>query len=69
MSHVTYKSRNTKVAWAYKVGACYSEVFRSKEQAFAAASEAAREHKTPGETGVIEYEDSSGLARRDFIWK
>jgi hypothetical protein len=60
MTHVTYQVVEHDGGWAYKVGDVFSETFRTRALAHAAAERAAREHRTPGENEVIEYEDSSG---------
>jgi hypothetical protein len=60
MSHVVYEIVQHDGGWAYKVGDVFSESFATKELAHRAASRAAREQKTPGESEIIEYEDSSG---------
>jgi hypothetical protein len=60
MSHVTYQVVEHDGGWAYKVGDVFSESFPSKDLAFRAASKAAREQKAPGESEVIQYEDSAG---------
>ena len=60
MSHVTYAVVEHDGGWAYKVGDVYSETFATREAAQAAAARAAREQRTPGAGGPIEYEDSSG---------
>jgi hypothetical protein len=60
MSHVIYRITQHDGGWAYRVGDVFSETFATKELARAAAFRAAREQETPGETEVIEYEDSAG---------
>jgi hypothetical protein len=70
MSHVTYTVVEHDGGWAYKVGDVFSETFRTREAAHAAAALAASEQRAPGEGGAIEYEDRSGrwhdeLARGD----
>ncbi|MGA8584094.1 MAG: DUF2188 domain-containing protein [Roseiarcus sp.] len=60
MSHVTYAVVEHDGGWAYKVGDVYSETFATQKAAHAAAARAAREQRTPGQGGPIEYEDSSG---------
>ena len=66
MSHVTYKVVEHDGGWAYKVGGVFSETFASRELAHAAASRAAREQRTPGESAAIEYEDSAGNLHDEF---
>jgi hypothetical protein len=60
MSHVTYSVVEHDGGWAYKVGDVFSETFRTREAAHAAAARAAQEQRTPGESGPIEFEDSAG---------
>jgi hypothetical protein len=60
MSHVTYTVVEHDGGWAYKAGDVFSETFRTREAAHAAAERAAQEQRVPGQSGAIEYEDSSG---------
>ena len=60
MSKVTYAIVEHDGGWAYKVGATYSETFRTHDAALAAARRAAAEQQVAGATQGIEYEDSSG---------
>ncbi len=60
MTHVTYEVVEHDGGWAYKVGDVFSERFPTREEAHEAAARAAAEQRIPGETGEIEYEDSSG---------
>jgi Uncharacterized protein conserved in bacteria (DUF2188) len=60
MSHVTYTVVEHDGGWAYKVGDVFSETFATRQLAHAAAAVAALEQRTPGESGVIEFEDRSG---------
>jgi hypothetical protein len=60
MSHVTYTVVEHDGGWAYKVGDVFSETFPTRESAHAAAERAAQEQRVPGQSGPIEYEDSSG---------
>lgn len=56
MSHVTYKIVEHDGGWAYTVDGVFSEPFRSRATALAAARRAAAEQRTPGRTEVIQYE-------------
>ena len=47
--------------WAYKLGDVFSEPFRSKGAAVAAARRVAAEQHVPGDTTVIAYEDERGV--------
>ncbi len=58
--HVTYRIVPHDGGWAYKVGDVFSETFASRERAHAAATRAAREQHTPGDSAAIEYEDAAG---------
>jgi hypothetical protein len=60
MSHVTYRVVEHDGGWAYTVNGVFSESFRSKEAALAAAKRVAEEQRTPGRTEVIEYETPDG---------
>jgi hypothetical protein len=60
MSRITYEIVQHDGGWAYKVGTTYSETFRSRTDAVAAAKVAAAEQQVAGSTEGIEYEDSSG---------
>jgi hypothetical protein len=60
MTHVTYTVVEHDGGWAYKVGDVFSETFATRELAHAAAAEAAREQRIPGESAPIQYEDPSG---------
>ena len=48
MSHVTYAVVEHDGGWAYKVGDVFSETFRTREAAHAAAARAAEEQRAPG---------------------
>jgi len=60
MTHVVYEIVEHDGGWAYRVGSVFSESFPTKKAAQEAASRAAREQRTPGESGPIEYEDGTG---------
>lgn len=60
MSEVTYEIVEHDGGWAYKVNGVFSEPFPSHAAALKGAEIAAAEQKTPGETEVIEFEDSKG---------
>jgi uncharacterized protein DUF2188 len=46
--------------WAYRLGDVFSEPFRDKASALAAARRVAAEQHVPGDTVRIEYQDESG---------
>ncbi len=46
--------------WAYKLGDVYSETFRTKDEAHAAAEIAAKEQHRGGEDVTIQYQDERG---------
>ena len=46
--------------WAYKLGDVYSETFRTKDEAHAAAEIAAKEQHRGGEDVTIQYQDEHG---------
>ena len=60
MSDVTYQIVEHDGGWAYQVNGVFSEPFPSHAAALKAAEIAASEQKTPGDTEVIEFEDSKG---------
>jgi hypothetical protein len=60
MASVVYEVVEHDGGWAYKVGDVFSESFPSHAEATLAAKRAAREQQVPGETEVIQYEDSKG---------
>jgi hypothetical protein len=60
MSDVTYEIVEHDGGWAYKVGDVFSEPYPTHAAALKAAQLAAEEQKTPGNTEVIEFEDSQG---------
>ena len=60
MSEVTYEIVQHDGGWAYKVDGVFSEPFPTHAAALKAAQAAAEEQKTPGNTEVIEFEDSKG---------
>jgi hypothetical protein len=51
--------------WAYKLGDVFSETFRTRAEAVAAAQTVAREQRAPGETTPIEYQDERGEWRTE----
>jgi hypothetical protein len=54
------KWSNMTAAGAYKVNQVFSETFPTHDAAAAAAKRAAAHQQAPGETEVIEFEDSKG---------
>jgi len=60
MVHVPYKIVEHDGGWAYTVDGVFSETFRSRQAAFAAAKRVAAEQRTPGRTEVIQYETADG---------
>jgi hypothetical protein len=60
MTHVTYKIVEHDGGWAYTFNGVFSEPFRSRAAALAAARRAATEQRVPGRTEVIEYETADG---------
>ena len=65
MTHVVYRIVQHDGGWAYRVGDVFSETFRTRQIAHAAAARAAEEQRTPGQTESIEYEDGSGQWREE----
>ena len=60
MSTVTYSVVQHDGGWAYKVGGVFSETFRTREDAHAAAEIAAAEQQRAGDDEAIEYQDVDG---------
>ncbi len=60
MTTVTYEIVEHDGGWAYKVNNVFSEPYPTHAAASAAATRAAAHQKAPGETEVIQYEDSKG---------
>ena len=60
MSKITYKVVKHDGGWAYEANGTFSEPFRTREAARAAAKLAASEQAAPGETTEISYEDDKG---------
>ena len=60
MSAVKYEIVEHDGGWAYRVGATYSETFKTHDAAAAAAKRAAIEQQRPGDTTPIEWEDEQG---------
>jgi hypothetical protein len=46
--------------WAYTLNGVFSEPFRDKATALAAARRVAKEQQVPGDTTLIEFEDADG---------
>ena len=60
MAQVTYHVVEHDGGWAYKVGDVFSETFRTRDDAHAAAATAAAEQQRAGEDEPIEYQDADG---------
>jgi hypothetical protein len=60
MTQVTYKIVQHDGGWAYEANGTFSEPFRTRDEAHAAARLAAEEQGIPGETTHILYEDEKG---------
>ncbi len=60
MNKVTYKVIKHDGGWAYEANGTFSEPFRTRDAARKAASLAAKEQATPGETAKISFEDDKG---------
>ena len=65
MTSVRYEIVEHDGGWAYKVGDVYSNTYASHDEALAAAQEAAREQRAPGETQTIRYQDETGAVREE----
>ena len=60
MSDIHYEVVEHDGGWAYRLNGAFSETFRSRDAAHAAAEAAATEQATPGESQVISYQDGAG---------
>jgi hypothetical protein len=60
MARIHYKVVQHDGGWAYTLNGVYSEPFRDKATALAAARRVAAEQRIPGDTTHIEYQDSEG---------
>ena len=63
--HETYVVIEHDGGWAYRVGSTYSETFRTREAADAAAIHAAGAQRQAGSSETITYEDESGHWHRE----
>ncbi|HEY4171765.1 MAG TPA: DUF2188 domain-containing protein [Rhodopila sp.] len=55
-----YKVVQHDGGWAYQLNGVFSEPFRDKSAALAAARRVAEEQRIPGDTTRIEFQDASG---------
>jgi uncharacterized protein DUF2188 len=60
MTRIHYKVVQHDGGWAYKLNDVFSEPFRTREAALAAAKRVAAEQHVPGDQTKIEYQDASG---------
>jgi Uncharacterized protein conserved in bacteria (DUF2188) len=60
MAKVHYKVVQHDGGWAYTSSGVFSEPFRDKATALAAARRVAAEQRIPGDTTHIEFQDSTG---------
>jgi hypothetical protein len=60
MTKMTYEIVEHDGGWAYRADGVYSETFRTREGARAAAQRAAREQRVPGREVGISWEDKEG---------
>jgi hypothetical protein len=60
MAKVHYKVVQHDGGWAYTLNGVFSEPFRDKATALAAARRVAAEQRIPGETTQIEFQDGEG---------
>jgi hypothetical protein len=60
MANVVYEVVEHDGGWAYKVNGVFSEPHPTHVAASAAAKRAAAHQQAPGETEVIQFEDSKG---------
>ncbi len=60
MPKIHYKVIQHDGGWAYTLNGVFSEPFRDKATALAAARRVAAEQRVPGDTTQIEFQDSAG---------
>nr|WP_294521685.1 DUF2188 domain-containing protein [uncultured Rhodopila sp.] len=60
MAKIHYKVVQHDGGWAYKLENVFSEPFRSRAAALAAAKRVAAEQHVPGDSTQIEYQDENG---------
>ncbi len=60
MPRLQYRIVEHDGGWAYKLNDVFSEPFRDKATALAAARRVAKEQRVPGDTTLIEFEDADG---------
>ena len=63
MSEERYRVVEHDGGWAYTAMGVYSETFRTRQAALAAARRAAAEQAVPDQRRMIEYQDESGAWR------
>jgi hypothetical protein len=66
MTVITYRIIQHDGGWAYEVNGTFSEKFRSRRGARAAAKRAACEQALPGEAVPIDYEDDRGTWHQEL---
>lgn len=60
MTTIVYEIVGHDGGWAYKLDDVFSETFPTRDQAVAAAKDAAARHELPGQSETIEYQDEDG---------
>lgn len=60
MPRLQYRIVEHDGGWAYKLNDVFSEPFRDKATALAAARRVVKEQRVPGDTTLIEFEDADG---------
>jgi hypothetical protein len=60
MPRLHYRVVQHDGGWAYRLGDVFSEPFRDKATALAAARRVAAEQRVPGDTTRIEFQDEAG---------
>jgi hypothetical protein len=61
MTKLVYHIVQHDGGWAYRVDGTYSETFRTRDAARAAADRAAREQRLSGSEAAISWEDEKGV--------
>ncbi len=61
MQRIHYKVVQHDGGWAYRLDDVFSEPFADKASALAAARRVAAEQRIPGDTTLIEFQDTEGV--------
>lgn len=65
MAQIHYRVVPHDGGFAYTMNGAFSEPYRTREAALAAAKRVAEEQRVPGDTHLIEYQDEKGRWHRE----